>query len=228
MDDAYGGSGVAQQSLQKNKRMNAGAWLLTYSDIITLLFTFVLIILKVSDINENRFNDLREGLSETFFKQDVSTAFKTFSEEIKQLTDKYEDIQIKSTNSEIIINLGSADYFDVGQADLKEDALNRIGEIFKVLGDSPEQIFMIEVEGHTDDVPIKNAQFQSNWELSTARATNVVRFFESMGIRRDKLRAIGYAESQPLPETLDADGNFIVEKRGLNRRILISIKKSGK
>jgi chemotaxis protein MotB len=103
--------------------------------------------------------------------------------------------------------------FDSGQATLKAPGLPLLGEVANLL--NVEQNHQIAVEGHTDDVPIASAQYPSNWELSTARATTVVRYFISRGVSADRLTASGYADLHPLASNATDHG------RQLNRRVEI-------
>ncbi|HBI24653.1 MAG TPA: flagellar motor protein, partial [Nitrospiraceae bacterium] len=75
----------------------------------------------------------------------------------------------------------------------------------------------IHIEGHTDDIPMNSIQFPSNWELSSARATSIVRRFISHGVNPSRLTAIGYGEYRPIT------GNETEEGRGKNRRVDIVI-----
>ena len=77
--------------------------------------------------------------------------------------------------------------------------------------------FPITIEGHTDNVPIRTAQFPSNWELSAVRATTVLRQFAEAGVSADRLTAIGYADTRP------ADPNLLADGRARNRRVTILI-----
>ncbi len=224
--DVYPEGGVATRlqsnSSGKDARRNE-PWLLTYSDTITLLFTFVLIILKISSIDVNKAEELREGLSQTFLKKDISTAFQSFSKEIEQVTNINHDLQVDITSRYVTIELTNSSIYDVGSADIVNKEIKTIQSVVDILIQDPYARYTLEVEGHTDDVPIKNLEFQSNWELSTARATNIVRYLEENGVSRERMKAIGYADSKPLPETLDINGNIVPEKRPLNRRISIRI-----
>ena len=103
--------------------------------------------------------------------------------------------------------------FDSGQATLKAPGLPLLGEVANLL--NVEQNHQIAVEGHTDDVPIASAQYPSNWELSTARATTVVRYFISHGVSADRLTASGYADLHPIVSNATDHG------RQLNRRVEI-------
>jgi chemotaxis protein MotB len=101
--------------------------------------------------------------------------------------------------------------FDSGQATLQpqgEPLLEEVGQLLNV-----DQSHPITVEGHTDDVPIATAEFPSNWELSTARATTVVRFLIAHAVSAGRLGAVGYADLHPIASNATASG------RALNRRV---------
>ena len=85
--------------------------------------------------------------------------------------------------------------------------------------------YQITIEGHTDDAPISTAQFPSNWELSTARASAVVHYFLEQGIAAQKLRAAGYADTFPVAPNRDSAGKPIPENQARNRRVVIKLEK---
>ncbi|MBV8219861.1 MAG: OmpA family protein [Solirubrobacterales bacterium] len=101
--------------------------------------------------------------------------------------------------------------FDSGQATLQPAGQPLLVEVAQLL--NVDKTHPITVEGHTDNVPIATAQFPSNWELSTARATTVVRFLISRGVGAGRLGAVGYSDLHPVASNATAAG------RGLNRRV---------
>jgi len=120
----------------------------------------------------------------------------------------------------LVVSLREIGFFDSGSAAIKpgaEAALTRIANILQ------EHSCAVRIEGHTDNVPIHTSQFASNWELSTARATGLVRILvEQRGISADRLSAAGYAEFHP------AAGNDTAKGRQLNRRVDVVFLTSGK
>jgi chemotaxis protein MotB len=102
--------------------------------------------------------------------------------------------------------------FASGQATLKPAGLPLLREIGALL-DSVDQHHPILVEGYTDDVPIASAAFPSNWELSTARATTVVRYLIARGVNQQRLGAAGYADLHPVASNATGAG------KALNRRV---------
>jgi chemotaxis protein MotB len=107
--------------------------------------------------------------------------------------------------------------FESGQASLQpagQPLLNEIAQLLNV-----DQTHPITVEGYTDNVPIHSAEFPSNWELSTARATTVVQYLISRGVNDNRLGAAGYADLHPIASNATATG------RALNRRVDIVIER---
>jgi len=104
--------------------------------------------------------------------------------------------------------------FASGQATLKPAGLPLLNEMADLLNDV-DQSHPIVVEGYTDNVPIASSEFPSNWELSTARATNVVRYLISRGVNQQRLGAAGYADLHPVAS------NETIAGRALNRRVEI-------
>jgi chemotaxis protein MotB len=107
--------------------------------------------------------------------------------------------------------------FDSGQADLKPAGLPLLTEVANLL--NVDRRHPIVVEGHTDNVPIASAQYPSNWELSTARATTVVRYLIGRGVGRSRLSASGYADLHPVASNATDAG------RQLNRRVEIVLQR---
>ncbi|HEX4075533.1 MAG TPA: OmpA family protein [Candidatus Acidoferrales bacterium] len=138
------------------------------------------------------------------------TLEKTLAKEIEG-----QSVGIHETREGLVVSLREIGFFDSGSATLRPGAEATLKQIADVLRDLPESI---RIEGHTDNVPIHNAAFPSNWELSTARATEIVKLFITQ-YRMDpaRLQASGYAEYHPAASNGTADG------RALNRRVDIVI-----
>jgi len=111
----------------------------------------------------------------------------------------------------LVISLRESGFFESGSAVPKPEALPTLRMIAAKLGPTP---YDLRIEGHTDNVPIHNEQFDSNWELSAARATHIARLFlEMKAIPADRLSAAGYAEFHPVTR------NDTPEGRAENRRV---------
>jgi chemotaxis protein MotB len=128
---------------------------------------------------------------------------------------KLEGLEIEEIHGELVLRLPEHLLFDNAQAILREEGRAALGAVEDVLHD---RAVRIRIEGHTDSVPIQTAQFPTNWELSTARATACVRYMlESKRIEPQRLSAAGYGEHHPVGDNATADG------RARNRRVDIVI-----
>lgn len=131
-------------------------------------------------------------------------------------------ILVQKVKDFTVIEIGEAEIFGSAQADLTKQGAGIIKELCSVLNDYPG--YQIRVEGHTDSVPISEnlkSRFASNWELSTARATNVIRYMiYGLKVMPERLSAVGYAHYRPVGDNNTAEG------RAKNRRIRMVVFKS--
>jgi chemotaxis protein MotB len=138
-----------------------------------------------------------------------------FSElaELNERLKKEKDITLAYSTKGLVMRLSDRALFDVGVANISPQAvplLQKVGDIIARTN------FEVRIEGHSDNLPIKTAQFPSNWELSTARAVNVLRFFLETGrISSQRMSAVGFGEFQPMVP------NDSIEHRAQNRRVEI-------
>jgi len=145
----------------------------------------------------------------------MTNTYESLVGELKQEI-KEGEIQITQLRDKLTVNMVDKILFDSGSAAIKskgQKVLNRVADILKGVTDR-----QIKVEGHTDNVPISTAladRFSTNWELSTARATTVVRYLQGRGINPSLLSAEGFSEYRPVAP------NDTLENRSKNRRIEI-------
>lgn len=212
-------------------------WLLVYLDVMTLLLVMLVVLLTFSNrmpgVNlPEPFHDpmpsdahvldgspgLLEGLpAETEPAEVVSgvpdeEAASADSRDFDALLVEGlgDDVGVFVTEGTVNLRISNEILFASGQAELMPAGaalIDRLGALLR------EGYYRIAVEGHTDDVPIATARFPSNWELSGARASSVVRRLESAGVERVRLRATGFADTRPL------DDNRTPEGRAMNRRV---------
>lgn len=123
-------------------------------------------------------------------------------------------VQVTQSPKGVTVEINASTLFNSGDAVLQPKSVDTLSAVARVLAttDNP-----IQVEGHTDNVPIYSAVYPSNWELSSARAGSVVRLFTEMGVPAGRMVAIGYADNRPL------DTNTTPEGRTRNRRVNVLI-----
>ena len=203
------------------------SWQISYLDVITILLGFLIILLSVSYFTDNEYFSVS-----TLFKSDVTEAqfITTPINQIKKglelsLLDELarDQIEIERDLNDLLIRFSSDDLYLSGSATLQTDALDLLDEVIRAIQRNRYTDFKIDVEGHTDDIPISSKAYPSNWELSTARATNVVKYFTGMGIDPGRLQASGYGDSQPLLPNRNAAGDRIAQNQAKNRRVVLRL-----
>lgn len=127
---------------------------------------------------------------------------------------KQQKVSINITKRGVVMDISANTLFDSGEAVLHASSLNELRAVAHVLS---REDMPVEVEGHTDDIPIATAQFPSNWELSSVRASTVTRILMENGVSEKRLSVIGLASNQPLLP------NNSTENRARNRRVTITI-----
>ncbi|MEW6012003.1 MAG: flagellar motor protein MotB [Elusimicrobiota bacterium] len=179
----------------------APPWMGNYADLMTEMVCFFIILYALSAaLNKN-----------------VQNA----AQQIKEMMEKGEmagQVEINKEGLKITLEeQGNLPFFESGKATLTEEMTGNIDKIVPTLK-KLSQDYEIIVEGHTDNVPIFTQQFASNWELSTARATSVVKYLIDKGISPKKISAIGYGEFRPVVP------NDTPQNRQKNRRVVFFVK----
>jgi chemotaxis protein MotB len=127
---------------------------------------------------------------------------------------KQNNVRINLTKRGVVVDISASTLFSTGEAALHSDSLSLLRSVADILS---KEDMPVEVEGHTDDIPIATAKFPSNWELSSVRASSVVRILIDNGVPEKNLSVVGLAANQPLLPNTNA------ENRARNRRVTITI-----
>lgn len=218
-------------------------WLVSYADFITLLFAFFVVLFATGESDKSKKVQLEAAIQSAFREMglfeahtrlpplpiadgngaapQLNAVLKTITAqdpmaEVKQRLAQAAapeiargTIGIHDSPNGLVISLQEAGFFDSGAANIRPSALPVLARIADVLPEAP-----LRVEGHTDNVPIHNSQFASNWELSSARASSIARLLlQHPNIRPELLSVAGYAEYHP------AASNDTPEGRARNRRV---------
>jgi chemotaxis protein MotB len=193
----------------ENQLNRSAMWAVTYGDLMSYLAIFFLL-LYVAASTRGVGIQMSIKAAEQRFANDTRT--------VEQLFKRYgaqKIARLEIGENKIRIVFLAPVLFESGSAYLKSDSLPVLQQVVKTLADLPNSI---QIEGHTDDRPLlPGSKFDSNWELSSARAFAVLRFLEINGISQQRLSATGYGEFRPL------QANATPEGRSANRRIEINI-----
>jgi len=200
-------------------------WLITLSDVLSLLLVFFIIFFALSRVpGKKKETPIHQGVSPAIsapashFKQDSS--LETIQKDIRAAVTEMsldDQVMIQSKDREIVITIKENVTFHSGEADILKGSkplLDTIAEMIKRYTS-----YLVEIDGHTDDLPINTRRFPSNWELSVARATSVLKYLiNSHGLDPSRFTIKGNAEQRPLSP------NFTPEQRAQNRRVEIKLK----
>jgi len=227
-----------------SEEVHVDDWLMTYADMITLLLCFFAVFLAIAVPDERKFKEAKEKVVEQFTggesakmkgtytlpeaEKDTPVSSDDLYEALPSIVDRFpanKDVEVQKGDRITTIEMNSAPFFPRGAANLSEDGIKVLSELQPSLISDEYKDYTISVEGYTDDIPIKTAQFPSNWELSTARAAAVVRTLIDLGVPPTRLRAVGFAESVPKVPNRDAAGKPIEENQAQNRRVVIRLEK---
>jgi chemotaxis protein MotB len=205
---------------------NLDDWLGTYGDMITLLMSFFIILISVSTIDTSLFEQIKQGVQSQMKSEPIKTPLADIKKSLDSLLEKEKQekkVFIKMDGKGILMEFASSAFYSPGEADMGINSKKIIDKVTQALNNITYYPFSIDIEGHTDDVPIHTAKFPSNWELSVSRATNIVKYMIEMGVHPDRLKAAGYADTKPKAPNLDNSGKPIPDNRDKNRRIVIQI-----
>lgn len=203
-------------------------WLLTYADCITLMMAFFVIMANVAKPSAGSFEELRSNFMAEFTEKPQDTPFADVQDAIQTVVRSNQleqDISIEETPKGLILEFSSESIFRTNSAEILPRARPILDDMALELARFEYDNYIIEVEGHTDDSEINTPLYPSNWELSTARATTVVRYFIEKGIDKTRLKASGFADARPKLPNRDSFDNPIEENRAANRRIRIRLER---
>jgi len=215
---------MADKNTEQESAPSGGGWITTYADMITLLMCFFVIMYSASEPSQSKWEQLKGGIESDVMNvknlTPLADLYNALEKKYDDPNDDNPDLTIDFETKGIVISLGSNSLFESGDAKLKSNGLS----IVKTLGNELKERMqryelVIDVEGHTDDVPISTAKFPSNWELSSSRSASVVKEFTELGLDREVVRAIGHADAFPLKPNRTKDGTAIPSNMAANRRV---------
>ena len=217
-------------------------WVISYADLVTLLLGFFILLYATADANQMKLERLSRGLSQAFnvpLKEAASggslldggsgfipagahanidadlQAIQRLVKEKSEAAGLTGKILVSRDEDKIVIRLADNLLFPSASADMREGAKPLLAIVADALKQTPNEV---RVEGHTDNIPLATDRYPSNWELSSARATAVLRFLvNDLNVEPKRLFSAGYAEFRPIASNLAPEG------RALNRRADIVI-----
>jgi chemotaxis protein MotB len=213
-------------------RDEKGGWEITFCGFVLILLAFFIMLSSFATMEQSKVTAFVRSFSDAVSilngglkfapRKDILVASPDITESrdilpalerIVQGLKLNKEVEFSAKKSDLVMTLPDTVIFNLGSAEIAAEAFPLLKNIVRVIS---RTCFPIRIEGHTDNLPIRTEQFPTNWELSAARAVNVLRYFvEVEGVRFDRVSAVGYGEFQPLLS------NDSPEHRAKNRRVEI-------
>jgi chemotaxis protein MotB len=236
---------IIEEEFEKNQKINksdkkkddheceegAPLWMATFSDMVTLIMVFFILMYAIASKNVSTFKSAIIGadaksigvlealnaveIQETLQNLEMSKTPDIMAE-VSGVAEQ-ENLDIETSQGKIIVRVPGASLFKPGQADLQLSARSVLNAVVGVVNNYPD--YKIHIQGHTDDESISTEKFPTNWELSAGRATAVLRYFYDKGVEPESMTATGYADTFPLAT------NDTVPGRAKNRRVEFVLEK---
>lgn len=191
-------------------------WVVSYADFITMLLALFMVLWAISGNNIKKMNP--ELIKENFKHESTNIVTNEQNRIIEKLSESKEitdNAKILKSDRGVILRFNDKMLFNAGSAIIKPEMLPVLDKVAKELKNLDKKVI---IEGHTDSTPINTAQYPTNWELSTARATNIIKYLiTEKELNPQKMSAVGYGEYKPIAP------NTTYEGKTLNRRVDIII-----
>lgn len=219
---------------KKEDDIKTDGWMDTFADTMTLLLTFFILLYSISAVDSEKLKELSEALQHSLtgnssieevqsiddlkVELEEGTKYEDLAAKLNEIIEQNsltDEIKIREEDRGIVLELDESILFDSGKADIKPSSIPILDTISKIINETDNEIV---AEGNTDDVPVKNAEFDSNWELSTKRSLSIVKYLiENKNINPNRISIKGYGEFNPIAP------NDTQENKSKNRRVDILV-----
>lgn len=223
---------MARRNRKQAENTEGGNWLTTFSDLMSLLLTFFVLLFSMSTISEDKFSSASSSIQNALIgetgsgsiidggsitnENDIPAEVSEMYEEAMRIIEEQgvsDQISVSSDQDGVYLDIQESILFGSGQAEISNIGRETLDSLTDLLYLSENDII---IEGFTDNVPMNSAKYPSNWELSSARAMAVVRYLaEEKNLDPSRLSGRGYGEFNPVV------ANDSVENRAKNRRVNI-------
>jgi len=204
--------------LHRSSQRESESWLLSYSDMVTLLLAFFVLFFSISQVDQGKFEQIME-----YFAESNSTPLYVLEKQFQELVTAHQleqSIDVALTPDGLMVNFQDNLLFDSGEAKLKRKSFAVLNALAEILKSADVAQRKIQIEGHTDSVPLtENALYPTNWELSTARSSSVIRYLISKEVASRRFVAVGFADTRMRQEETSNNRGLSV-----NRRVSLLVK----
>lgn len=209
-----------------NQEEGTDSWLMSYADMITLLLCFFIIFVSVSDPKKDKFSAVTRGMADKFGMVDLSTPFHAITQGLQGVVERnkmFREIAVEASKDGIEMEISARKFFIDNTAELQPEHMAVLQEMAGALQNINFMQYRISIEGYTDNEAFRSPIYPSNWELSSARAARLARFFIENGLKAENFKVVGFGETSPKVPNMDGTGKPIPLNRERNQRVVIKL-----
>ena len=200
-------------------------WLIPYSDLLTLLLALFIVLFASSTLDKAKMEQIGYSFSAAFNTlsgADMNGSVREFLTDAEDLH-LGDNVGLGSNEKGAVIEIANLYLFGNSDTSITPEAEETLQKIVTLLK-SPKYVrYRIIIKGHTDDRPVNNPKYPTEWALSSARASAVVQYFIDKGLDKNRFQAVGMGEIAPKVPNLDAYGQPLPQNRRINNRLEIDI-----
>ncbi|ASD65030.1 OmpA/MotB family protein [Bdellovibrio bacteriovorus] len=204
-------------------------WLVSYADMMTLLFGFFVLMYSMSRFDSNKFDLVSKEIAKYFGGNVSQSSLMIVEQKIVNIlkgSGEMQGVEISRGNdpNTLALKFDGSVLFESGAVDLKPAAAPTLNKVVAAIK-SVKGVEKISIEGHTDNDPFvaSDGPIRSNWELSALRASSVLRYFEERYVDSKIMSATGYGQTRPLKPNQDEKGADIAANKAENRRVIVTL-----
>ena len=210
---------------KKPPRKQEALWLMSFSDMSLVLMCFFVLLLSMSTVDAKRFDHVTDSLQSEVSertKESLQDLFERIQQEIR-VRKLQKKVEASYTNDGIHVEFKDGSLYASGSAKTNKQMAKTVNSVLEIIADAPAK-YELEIEGHTDDVPLRgHRRYRNNWELSAARSITLMKQLARKGVREDRMGILALAHTRPKIDPSGLKGGELRRARASNRRVIINI-----
>lgn len=220
-----GGGGSFKPSRIKTKK-DEGLWIFSFADLSLILMSFFALMLAMSKTDKQQFENVVSSIKDNAAAAKPAGSLLAVADDLEKVIIKQhlqDEASVRVDIDGLMLEFSERLLFRSGSDKASPEFATTTDKVLRVLAGAPEH-YKITIEGHTDEVPLKNVPgFHSNWDLSAARGITMLNLLGARGMDTQRMRVLAYADTQPKVPTKGKTGKELENARRSNRRVVIRL-----
>jgi chemotaxis protein MotB len=203
------------------------SWMDTFGDMVSLLLCFFIMLASISKVDTVLFEKVQSGMTAEIGKQPPQRPIENMRKELSEVVTAFqggeEAADVGTDDRGVVLNLDSGAMFTPGAADIKPAMLPLLKEVVGTLAQARFENYRIEIQGHTDDMPIQSNLYATNFDLAAARALATMRAMVGIGLPAERILITSFGQYAPRVPNRRDDGSPLPVNQALNRRVSVHV-----